>query len=224
MTQPPFRLWRWIVAGAALDAFGLVGVSAVVVLRTAQISMWEMGAVSTVVPWIVHVIVLPLMFRRVPVTWMSAARLLIGGAGLVASATLIVPILGVATFWALTAFSYLLVIAPLRAAGVAFNLPDAVVVVLAYLLFLLPPAIVGGFVGSIGCALRPTGRNGAFASRQITLRPDVLGGAIAGPAMWFMWGALGQFKPVLATAVGTIGLLPHLAMIGLDLRRSAADA
>jgi hypothetical protein len=243
MTQ--FRQWvTWTAVGVLLDATYLITIwlllNAIGPIKV-NLAYWldAVGLVST--PWLIHVVVLPRLFR---VTRADPAVLLIRTAVFLGLAALIIPIVGTS--------AYLFAILPV--VGTVDTLAHGTAVVGAAP---IPPlgwvdrpiecaawtamaSIVGVAIGFLLHATRPEGSTDDLppsSPNYPRMRSDVLGGmigALLAFSTMFLALPLGIYTrptnisgdwmhnlsvvPQLATAlvIGILALLPHLILVGRD--------
>jgi hypothetical protein len=96
------RLEGWVLVGVALDASALIGSWLLIDAAGPLKGGWEAVAQYSMliaVPWLIHVIALPLIFGRPPITWTETAMLVVRTAALLAAAAGIVPVLGFIAFF-----------------------------------------------------------------------------------------------------------------------------
>jgi hypothetical protein len=235
------RLAAWVLVGIALDAAALAGIWIEIDTIGPLAPLMErwldlVGLVA--VPWYVHVVALPLIFRMVPSTWIEKGLLLARAAAFTVIAGLCIPIVGIIAVW-FVGMPWLVILAIVseRRGAASWGLIGSITSLIA------SAAIAGTVIGSLLHASR-TGRlyervyaHVPLRSREPRFRSDALGGAIAafmgvGGMLVAVW--LGLFsRPVdspgdgmhslaaapqfpTAVLIGTLALLPHLVMTGID--------
>lgn len=222
------RLATWIALGLTADASLLWLLHTVIdQFITTDASGWSlpaMVAAFAAVPWIVHRTVLPLLLLGLPATpWGKLSRL-----------AFFVPYLGAATIGAFITVTFGFVMLPaFPAVADQVAAPTVVVHGLAGLAVVGACAVGGTICGlflHFGHAFIETP-----ADAPPAMRADLLGGTLAGalslPILLLLLdeirAPLGEGPPsasnpaeitALIVAVGTLALLPHLVLTGLETR------
>jgi len=213
---PP--LWVWLLVGAWLDVGALavlwpVAAPALPAFWLAQ--TWAFGLALMGVAWLVHAAILPALLRAPRKTsWRTLAWLSVFGA------------------WFLGAAGLLAYIAGFMAGLCILSVADFAGIQVVS----LTGSMAGGATaGSIGHAFRLSASN-EHADDPWRARSDILGAAIAacmadaGASMLRAMAAVPDGDTdipailqdsFLAVPLGTLALLPHLLLLGLDLRRAA---
>lgn len=236
-------LCTWTVTGLVFDAATVIGVWTV--LNTAgplngMLEAWLCAVGLMIVPWYVHVVALPAVFRVVGTPDVALPALLVRGLLFVMFAAALIPFLGVA---AVLSFGLLLAVIQRSGALGFLAAPYAWIDRLAgEAFFLLLAAIVGAAVG----ALLHIVRAGDLVSHpgpphKPGARSDIFGGAIAAFLLFggiYVALLLDLFDrsagvpphpmrnlavaPQLVSSVliVAVAMLPHLLMVGEDFFRS----
>jgi len=235
-------LTAWVSIGAVLDAAALVAIwSLLNCIGPLQFSaeFWLVGAGLAAVPWLVHVVALPSLFRIKRIGLLVAART----AGFAALAAMLFPIVGTAVFL-LLGMPLLGLISLVRGGSAAAatmhqTLPDRMI---DGCFWTFIATIVGAAIGCCMHVVRPDGTISNFAERSHGLphmRCDVIGGTIAAflafsgmfvaipfgiftrsvviPRAWLRDALFLPPQLPACLVIGVLALLPHLVLTGRDL-------
>jgi hypothetical protein len=233
----------WVLAGVALDAAVLIGIwmlldAAGPLTHNTEYLLDSLGFVS--VPWVVHVVVLPIAFRITSRTWIEKGCLLIRTVAFTALALMLIPFVGITVFMMLGTFIIIATGANLRMTVGSLTWADKV---LDDAFWTVVAIIVGTAIGLMLHMLRRAGAGGRNSTRtlQPSIRSDLVGAAIAALLAFggmFIALPLGVFtRPVniagdwmhemstvpqlsATVIIGVVALLPHLLMVGNDLLSS----
>lgn len=217
---PP--LWAWLAVGAAVDGLGLAGLFwlGILIPKGAELLFLLGPALMMVTAWLSHAVVLPKTFGALKrQTLQELFETLLAGTVIAGSAALAgYFVAGLSAFLVFVVLSLFATLVPPPG-----TLSDF------YLAFdLMIGAMAGGAVaGSIAHAFRFVRSTPDCV--QWRLRSDATGSALAaalftGGLFLFSWdsiaGGVGRLGFVLQLSVlGTLALLPHLALLWRDLSR-----
>jgi hypothetical protein len=235
--------------GIVLDAAALLGLCTLLDRAGAlgtNVEAWLLVTALMAVPWYVHVVGLPIICRLSSIRWMSVARLSARGMVFIAGAAVLVPLLGIVAFTTIAPIIFVATGSLPTKPELTFSLADQF---RDNITWMLMAGLVGAAIGAVLHGLRPdTFTHHTRDARQMPLCgppsvcSDIFGGALAAfLALGGMYVAIALglfFRPVvmpggrgwtgnlLATPqfsslvlIGTVALLPHLLMSGIDLRR-----
>lgn len=228
-------LWRWLLVGAVLDWLLVLTLFATVHLGgdSAGMDVIVLPFVMLVPAWMVHVVALPYLFGRKDEALSPIIILYKGGHFWIAAALLSAVAGSVSAFAGINILTWARYIHPSK------TLLEPLVLILYFSLVAAPGLVAGpslhkmrlqGEVLNNPAPWRPRSDmiGGASATTIICGALYIYGGtnliAAAGlpQLQGFPIAALTSLqRDLLLASVGTVGLLPHLVLLGFDLRRAA---
>jgi hypothetical protein len=235
-------LTAWVSTGAVLDAAALVAIWSLLDFigpHQYNTESWLVGAGLVAVPWLVHVVALPALFRIDKIGLLMAART----AGFAALAAMLFPIVGMAVFL-LLGMPLLEIVSLVRGeSAVAAAMPPTLLDrMIDGCLWTFIATIVGAAIGCWVHVVRPGGTANNLAARSHSrpnMRSDVMGGTIAAflafsgmfaaipfgiftrsvviPKEWLHDTLFLPPQLPACLVIGVLALLPHLVLTGRDL-------
>lgn len=231
------KLLVWCLVGVVLDTAAFIGFW--VLLNTLgplnpAAEAWLIALALITVPWLVHVVALPALFRVRPKNWTGSVRLAAETLVFISVGGMLIPLLGMMIFlFSSLLFGLVYQIAIGQRPPIFLGSPTLADQIISYVVWTAIATIVAAAVGLL---LHGLGSDSASRARRPSLRSDVFGAVIAAFVAFsgmFAASALGLFSrevpndklhllsiaPQLPATlvIGIMALLPHLFMVGLDL-------